>query len=396
MHIAMEENSRVSTPNPKNVQTIQSQKSQSSSSKTPNPQNPFDNAMENVAYRSDYRKILPQVLLPNYQIPLQPDKAERRAIRKYFNKAGFWMFITCVSEQFLYSILYLILLVIMGVYSSASPYDASIDADNYINNSSIGIAINALVFALCNALFAWIGCRSTQTPIKNLFQTHNLRISNVLRYFCTGLGLQCLAGFLYNFVESFFASNGVTLVEADFSYFQNGKSTITVIMYTCILAPLTEELLYRGFLMKTLSRVSTRFGIIMSALLFGLAHGNVEQFLLAFILGLYLGKIVERHNSIVPSILVHMGINTTSIILSLMYEKLTTNTGEIIISLIVMAYYATALMGIFFWFWKEQKTPIPYSTQKQAVRNRVAWSSPWLFVTVCLYIGIMILNQVAS
>jgi len=41
-----------------------------------------------------------------------------------------------------------------------------------------------------------------------------------------------------------------------------------------------------------------------------------------------------------------------------------------------------------------QKTVVYFIAK--AVRNRVAWSSPWLFVTVCLYIGIMILNQVAS
>lgn len=34
------------------------------------PQNPFDNALENSAYRTDYRRFLPQILLPGSDTPV--------------------------------------------------------------------------------------------------------------------------------------------------------------------------------------------------------------------------------------------------------------------------------------------------------------------------------------
>ena len=112
------------------------------------------------------------------------------------------------------------------------------------------------------------------------------------------------------------------LPEASFDYFQSTQSMLLALLYTCVLAPVTEELLFRGFLMKSLSAVSVRFGIVTSALLFGLMHGNFQQFILGFVMGLFLGKIVARHNSLLPSILVHMAVNTNSMVLSLLQEKL--------------------------------------------------------------------------
>ena len=33
------------------------------------PQNPFDNALENAAYRTDYRRFLPQICCPAFRYP---------------------------------------------------------------------------------------------------------------------------------------------------------------------------------------------------------------------------------------------------------------------------------------------------------------------------------------
>lgn len=65
---------------------------------------------------------------------------------------------------------------------------------------------------------------------------------------------------------------------------QTGSLKAEIIMagYTCIIAPITEELVFRGFCLKNLSRFNQRFGILASAFLFGLVHQNIIQFILAF------------------------------------------------------------------------------------------------------------------
>ncbi len=359
------------------------------------PQNPFENPLENREYRTDYRRILPQILLPNFQVPLFPDVAERRGIRRGMNTAGLGIFLSCVLNQLLFTILMFLILMMMGNSPLSYFMGNSADALDYFQNSSIFIALNGLLFSVMNVTAALVGLHHMRTPVRSLFQTTDFGVGKALRYISIGIGLQCVAGLIYTVLQWVLAQNGTQLAEADFSYYQSGKSIIAMVLYTCVLAPITEELLFRGFVMKTLSKVSIRFGIVASAALFGLAHGNVSQFLLAFLVGMFWGKIDVRHNSLLPSILVHISINTFSTLLSFFQEKSANAVMGFFTLMLILLYYAVVIIGIVFWFVKERKQPLPYPTQKQAIRSRVAWSSPWLIVAFAAQILVMVMNEVA-
>lgn len=365
-----------------NLQSASPSSPESSASKLIDPQNPFDNVLENKKYRTDYRRILPQILLPGFQIPLHPEREERRAIRKNMNAAGLGVFLNCLLNQLLFELLALMILFLMNGVANFG--EGRFTAYQVLQSSSSFMALHSVVFAGLNVTTALLGCRYMHIPVRNLFQTQDFTAGKAVKYMAIGIGLQCIAGMVYQLVSWIMEQNGTELVETDFSYFQSGKSIITTMLYTCILAPITEELLYRGFVMKTLSQVSVRFGIVVSALLFGMMHGNLNQFMLGALVGLFLGKIDVRHNSIFPSILVHMAINTNSVLLSFMQELLTGEIGVLIFNLISFFCLAIALIGVIFWFLTERKEPLPYPTQKQATRNRVFWSSPCLLAAFAL------------
>ncbi len=59
------------------------------------PQNPFENALENAVYRTDYRRFLPQILLPDFHVPLFPEREERFRIRRQMNTAGAGALLGC-------------------------------------------------------------------------------------------------------------------------------------------------------------------------------------------------------------------------------------------------------------------------------------------------------------
>jgi membrane protease YdiL (CAAX protease family) len=83
------------------------------------------------------------------------------------------------------------------------------------------------------------------------------------------------------------------------------------------LAPLGEELFFRGYLQAQLREV-WRPGpaIVVTALAFGLIHGEWVHGLLAAGLGLYLGLLVERAGSVIPAMICHAVNNTVSVLLS--------------------------------------------------------------------------------
>ena len=80
----------------------------------------------------------------------------------------------------------------------------------------------------------------------------------------------------------------------------------------CIFAPLVEEVVFRGAVLRSLlQRMNSRWGAIaLSAFLFALVHLNPAQMPHAFLIGLLLGWMYERTRSILPGIMVHWVNNT--------------------------------------------------------------------------------------
>ena len=85
-----------------------------------------------------------------------------------------------------------------------------------------------------------------------------------------------------------------------------------------LLAPLVEELVFRGAILRSLlGKWPLRPGIavIVSALIFSFCHGNPAQMPHAFIAGLLLGWMYWRTNSVVPGIALHWTNNTIAFVL---------------------------------------------------------------------------------
>jgi len=94
-----------------------------------------------------------------------------------------------------------------------------------------------------------------------------------------------------------------------------GASVATMVvtaLYTCIGAPLTEEFLFRGVMLKSLSKYGVPFAVMLSSLLFGLIHGNIFQTPFAIVDGVILAYLAVRSGSIWPSVIVHFCVNTFS------------------------------------------------------------------------------------
>lgn len=87
-----------------------------------------------------------------------------------------------------------------------------------------------------------------------------------------------------------------------------------------ILAPLAEEIVFRGAILRTLLNMMSKknhwVAIMISAAIFGVIHGNTAQFVNALLMGLLLGWMYYRTKSLVPGILMHWVNNTMAYVLS--------------------------------------------------------------------------------
>ena len=90
-------------------------------------------------------------------------------------------------------------------------------------------------------------------------------------------------------------------------------------MKVAIVAPVVEELIFRGLIFQGFRRNYNKFvAVIMSALLFSLFHLNPWQMPATFVLGLLLGWLMIRTNSLILSILAH-SINNLLVLLTVTY-----------------------------------------------------------------------------
>ncbi len=112
----------------------------------------------------------------------------------------------------------------------------------------------------------------------------------------------------------------------------------------CVIAPITEEFMFRRLLLDRLRPYGDLFAVLASALCFGLFHGNFNQFLYAFALGAVFGYIVLRTGCLWQTIVLHAMVNViatgVSPLLGLLGER-----GEQLLGTLVLG---SILLGVVF------------------------------------------------
>lgn len=99
------------------------------------------------------------------------------------------------------------------------------------------------------------------------------------------------------------------------------SGTLTGVLAVAVVAPVVEELIFRGLMLNRLSRVMPGWlAAVLSSAAFGVCHGHPVWFAYAFVLGAFFAFLDLRAQSILPSILGHVAFNAISQILSFVPE----------------------------------------------------------------------------
>ena len=94
------------------------------------------------------------------------------------------------------------------------------------------------------------------------------------------------------------------------------SALLPLLLRSAVLAPLCEELFFRGYLQGTLSRYGAVRACVAAALLFALAHGLSMNLPCYALLGLMLGALTLRTGSVLAPLLVHMAYNAALALLA--------------------------------------------------------------------------------
>lgn len=321
---------------------------------------PFDNPPEFRWYRDDYSEILPWITMPEFSVPFEPAKVEKNTIRKFYNIGGFTALFQFLGSNVLAALLILLMTTILSGMNTGVSSGA---ISHYMTKGAIFVAINMLTFLTANVGFGFIGLKWAKIKPSSLIKTRDYHFADAVMHCLAGLFIWVTAAYISTGIEDIVSQYGFTTEVMDDDYGKTGLGFAILTIYTCIIAPVTEEFFFRGALMKIFSKSNQRFGIVASAVFFGLAHGNLPQFMLAFLIGVFMGHIDMKHNSIVPSVVVHIFINTMVSVISAF------NENEVVMGMLSLLIIAFGIIGFVMLLMFRKGCKLPVSTPAQSRRG---------------------------
>lgn len=137
-----------------------------------------------------------------------------------------------------------------------------------------------------------------------------------------------------------------------------------------IIAPIFEELFFRKILIDRTIKYGVNVSIVLSAVLFALFHGNLNQFCYALLLGGFLAYVYTQTGNIKYSMILHGIVNFMGSVVSLFVGQSAMNLqtgGTHLDALLIMSYTLIIFITLIIGFYgivkfRPKKTELPLKT----------------------------------
>lgn len=186
---------------------------------------------------------------------------------------------------------------------------------------------------------------------KEFLKLSGIGITDVLLAYVSAYCLMPLI-ILINYTTMFFARNYVNgMVSRIYEY-----PLAAQLLLMALLPAVAEEFIFRGFFYGSYRRKNVVMGALMSGLVFGLAHLNLNQFAYAFVIGAAFCILYEASDNILIPVTAHFAINANTIFVMRIADvdmgqladvSETGMTGTVPIWTIMLLITVLFVMGIF-------------------------------------------------
>ncbi len=161
-----------------------------------------------------------------------------------------------------------------------------------------------------------------------------------------GIGFCAFSNIAMGFASSIFEGLGINY-EVDFGENPQGILGITLsVIATAIVPALVEEFACRGLVLGALRKYGDGFAVMVSSILFGLIHGNFQQIPFAFMVGLILGFVTVKCNSIWPAVFIHFYNNLSSVIFDYVFADMSVMLQNVIYTIYLVICLFIGFIGV--------------------------------------------------
>ncbi len=250
------------------------------------------------------------------------------------------------------NIIGVVLLLFTGVMTTFSfiamliPAIFSNSADmSFLEDTTFLMILNGLVSIVAFFGVSIIYGIASKNSIATLFPVEKTPLNITYLLCALGLGVCMVANYVSNMMIALFDLFGAdALVEMEYEC----DSVLDIVLFyisVSVLPALVEEFAFRGVILNVLRKYSDGLAILVSAVLFGLMHGNFTQIPFAFVVGLILGYVAVKTNSLIPGIIIHFLNNANSVTLTLL-ETNTDLSDAVINSIYIIILLIISILAI--------------------------------------------------
>jgi|GEM_PF-6266932 len=225
------------------------------------------------------------------------------------------------------------------IFAKAASAVAELTGTDWYANVVVVLTVAA---ALLGVLPAHVYARRRDLTLRPALGLNGLGAKDVAVMYAAMMGVNTLGMLGVMATELLFNASGFTIF-IDIMPDDTALSFWLMNAYAVLLAPLVEEYVYRGVLLEGMKPYGERFAVTASAVLFGLTHGNLMQFLPAVLIGWFLGYIRMKTGSWGVCVLLHALNNVTSLLLDELLERV---PNETVYAALNYAYIGVTLVAV--------------------------------------------------
>ncbi len=134
-----------------------------------------------------------------------------------------------------------------------------------------------------------------------------------------------------------------------------GTDTVLALIATIILAPVAEEIIFRGYMLnRLLSWFQEQHSVLISTAIFALCHISPIWMVYAFIMGLFLAKVSIKEDNIAHSVALHMGFNLNVLPIWIIH-RIPALESVLFANHILIAIYGAAALCMGIWYLKKYR-----------------------------------------
>lgn len=244
---------------------------------------------------------------------------EEKSMRKSFSGLG-WRFLIGTL------VIYAVQMIVMGIAGVVKP--------EWLEDTTISLILAVLPLYLIGmpVLIAVVKRMPGEAPVKKSITPGQFILALLMCYTLMYGGN--LVGVLITTVVGVLKGSAVqnTIMSV-----ATGSNMFVTFIYMVICAPILEEYIFRKLIVDRTAKYGEGVAIVLSGLMFGLFHGNLNQFAYAFLLGGFLAFMYVKTGNLKITIGLHMCINFTGAVVSVLllkaihleeYQEIVMNGGD--------------------------------------------------------------------